>query len=146
MPEVNWIAVIVAGLIPTIIGMLYYGPIFGKAWYGSMGKTQAEMEPDNPAVSYGLALVVAMITSFSLKMMIEMMHRDVNDAGELVFASFHTFGHGALHGAFLCVFLVVPVIVSLSLFHKFAGKTIILNVLFWIICFALMGGILDAWT
>ncbi len=146
MPEINWLAIVVAGLIPTIIGTIYYGPLFGNAWYASMGKTKEEMEPSNPAVTYGLALVVALLASFSLKMLIELMHKDVNASGELIFGSFHTFGHGALHGAFICIFLVVPVLISFSLFHKFSGKNIILNVLFWIICFALMGGILDAWN
>jgi len=74
-----------------------------------------------------------------------MTHQEVNDVGELIFGGSHTFGHGALHGAVTASFLVVPVLVSLSLFHKMSGKTIILNAVFWILCFAVMGGILDAW-
>ena len=145
MPEVNYLAIIVAGLIPSILGAIYYGPLFGKQWYGSLGKTQEEMVPNNMPLAYGSALVVAMFLSFSIKMLIEGMHKGV-EGGELVFNSHHTFGHGALHGAFACAFLICPVIISLSIFHKMPAKAIILNVLFWIICCALMGGILDSWN
>jgi len=43
------------------------------------------------------------------------------------------------------VAFAVPVIVSLGLFHKASAKTNLLNVAFWILCFAVMGGILDVW-
>lgn len=146
MPEVNYIAVIVAALIPSIMGAIYYGPLFEKQWLSSIGKTKEEMEPSNMAVTYGLALLMAVLVSMSLKMTIELVHRDINSSGDLIFSSFHTFGHGALHGAMICLTLVVPIVVSLSLFHKMSGKNIILNIVFWTICFALMGGILDAWN
>ncbi len=146
MPEVNWLAIIVAGLIPTILGALWYGPIFGKQWYHSMGKTEEEMVPNNMPLTYGLALVAAMLLSFSMKMVIESMHKDVNDAGELIFGSFHTFGHGALHGFFMYLFVVFPVLLSFSLFHKMTGKNIVLNAGFWGLCMALMGAILDGWV
>lgn len=145
IPEINWIAVLVAGLIPMILGAIYYGPLLGKQWLSSMGKTEEEMVPGNMAVTYGLALLMAMLLSASIKFTNELVHKDVVN-GEMVWGSFHTFQHGAFHGAMLCITLIVPVIVSLSLFHKSSGKNIILNVIFWIACCALMGGILDAWN
>lgn len=145
-PQINWIAIVVAALIPMVLGFIYYGPLFQKQWLSSMGKTQEEMEPTNPAVTYGLALLVAFMISASLKMMLEFMHKDVNQAGEMFLNSTHTFGHGAFHGMFLCLSFVVPVIISLSLFHKSSAKNILLNVVFWTLCFAVMGGILDAWV
>lgn len=145
MPSINWIAVVVAALIPSILGAIYYGPLFEKQWLSSLGKTKEEMVPSNMGVTYGLAMLMALLASLSIKLTNELTHKDVVN-GELVFGSFHTFGHGALHGAMLCITIVVPIIVSLSLFQKSSGKNIILNVIFWIICFALMGGILDAWN
>ncbi len=145
-PEINWLAIIVAGLVPSILGAIYYGPLFESQWLSSLGKTKEEMVPNNMPVTYGLALIMALLASMSIKMILEGMHKDVNAAGELFFNSTHTFGHGALHGAFLAIFFVCPIIVSLSLFQKNSGKNIILNVIFWIACFALMGGILDAWV
>jgi len=144
-PEVNYLAIVVAALVPTFIGALYYGPLFEKQWLASMGKTKEEMVPKNMAVTYGGALLMAFLLSFSLKMVMEFMHRGVEN-GELVFNSFHTFKHGALHGAFIALFLIIPVVVSLSLFQGRSGKNILLNVVYWVITCGLMGGILDVWV
>lgn len=140
----NYLAIILAALVPTVIGAIYYGPIFEKQWLASMGKTKEEMVPKNMAITYGGAMLMALLLSFSLKMFNEMSHRGIEN-GEMVFNSHHTFGHGALHGAMTCVFLIVPVIISLSLFQGRSGKNILLNVVYWIMTCAVMGGILDAW-
>jgi len=145
MPEYNWLALAAAALVPMVLGALYYGPLFGNAWIASTGKTKEELEPKNMAVTYGLALLAAFILAFSLKTTIELTHKDVNAAGDLVFGSFHTFKHGALHGAMSCLLSIVPVILSLSLFHNMKGKNILLNIIFWVVAMAIMGGILDAW-
>lgn len=144
-PEINWLAILVAGLIPSIIGFIYYGPLFGKQWLSSLGKTEAEMEPSNPAVTYGLATLTSLILAFSMTAFIQFLHPDVNAAGELYVNSHSTFGHGAFHGAFMCIFLALPPLISMALYHKMPGKTILMNVIFWILCFAVMGGILDVW-
>jgi len=146
MPEINYLAIIVAGLVPSILGAIYYGPLLGSQWLSSLGKTEEEMVPANMGLTYGLALLMALLVAAMIKLNIELTHKDVSEAGELIFGSFHTFQHGALHGAMTGTFLVVPVLVSLSLFHKMSGKNIILNAVFWILCFAIMGGIVDAWN
>jgi len=146
MPEINFIPIIVAALIPNIIGALYYGPLFGKTWLSSLGYTAEDMKGRNEALIYGSALLLALVASFFLKFTIELTHKDVSEAGELIFASHHTFGHGALHGAMIALTLVCPAIISLGLFQKNTGKNIFLNVVFWVICYAVMGGILDIWT
>lgn len=145
MPPINWLAIIVAGLIPSIMGAIFYGPLFEKQWLSSLGKTKEEMIPKNMAVTYGLALLMAMLLSMSMKMTIEIVHKDVVD-GVIALTSFHTFKHGAFHGLMMCISFIVPVIVSLSLFQKNSGKNILLNVLFWCLTMAIMGGILDAWN
>lgn len=145
MPNINIIAIIVAGLIPSFIGALYYGPLFGKAWRESLGKTEEELQPNNPALAYGGSMLLSMLLAFSLYMTIEFVHKDVTEAGELYINSNFTFGHGALHGGMMGLTILVPIIVSLGIFHKLSWKTNLLNAAFWVICTALMGGIMDAW-
>lgn len=146
IPEVNFLAVIVAALIPMIIGAFYYGPIFGKTWMDSLGYTEDDFKNRNFPLIYGLALVMAFIMAFFMKIIVELTHKDVSASGELIFGSHHTFGHGALHGAMLCLTLAAPVVVSLGLFQKNTAKNILLNVVYWVITWAIMGGILDAWN
>lgn len=145
-PPINFLAVALAALVPMVMGALYYGPIFGKTWMSSLGYTEKDFEGRNMPLIYGLALLMAGIMSFFMKLVVELTHKDVNSAGELIFGSHHTFGHGALHGAMLCLTLAVPVVVSLGLFQKNTAKNILLNVGFWVITWAIMGGILDAWN
>lgn len=37
MAEINYIAVLVAGVVAMIVGGLWYGPLFGKAWMRGQG-------------------------------------------------------------------------------------------------------------
>ncbi len=143
--NMNWIAIIVATLVPSIVGFIYYNLIFKNAWLSSLGRTEEEMEPNNPAVTYGLGFVTAFIIANALNFTIQLTHKDINDKGELFVNSNFWFGHGALHGAMMALTLVVPVIISLGMFQKAGGKNIALNCLFWVICLAIMGGIVDAW-
>lgn len=108
------------------------------------------MTPDaykrkNEGLGYALAYVLAFVVAFFLNFFMQMGHKSVNDAGELIFASHNTFGHGAFHGIMMCFGLVVPVVVSLGILHRATVKNVIFNVAFWLICFAIMGGIMDLW-
>ncbi len=44
MITVNYYAVLACGFASLVLGMLWYGPIFGKIWIKLMGFTQAHME------------------------------------------------------------------------------------------------------
>jgi len=146
MPEINYIAIIVAALVPNILGAIYYGKIFEKQWLDSLNLTAEDFKGRNEALIYGGALVLSFIVAFFLKFLIELTHKEVGQTGELVFGSFHTFGHGALHGAGFCIGIVLPVIICLGLFQKAKGSNILINCFYWLLCFSIMGGILDVWV
>ncbi len=146
MPEINYLFVALAGLVPMIIGSLYYGPVMGKQWMDSLGFTEKDVQGGNMPVIFGVSILFSMILAFAMKMNIELTHKEVNDAGQLVFGSFHTFKHGALHGLFTGLMLGIPALISNSLFQRNTGKNIIINVAYWLLTFTLMGGILDAWA
>ncbi|MGB1049844.1 MAG: DUF1761 domain-containing protein [Rhodothermales bacterium] len=64
-PEVNYLAVFVASLIPMVVGSLWYGPLFGQKWMGMIGKTEEELRADfNPAKTYGITWVFAFIMAY----------------------------------------------------------------------------------
>lgn len=146
MPDINYAAIIVAALVPNILGAMYYGPLLGKQWLNSLNFTSDDMKGRNEPLIYGSALGLSFVVSYFLKLMIELTHKDMGVSGDLVFASFHTFKHGALHGMGLSIGLVIPVIICLGLFQKSKATNIVLNSIFWLLCFMLMGGILDMWS
>ncbi len=71
MHEVNPFAVLVAGIVPMVIGALWYGPIFGRRWMALMEKTEEEIrEGFNPLKTYGVSFVLALVTAFVLAQLV----------------------------------------------------------------------------
>lgn len=146
MPEINYIAIIAAAIVPNLLGAIYYGPLMGNRWLDSLNFTKEDLKGRNEPLLYGSALLLSIVVSFFLKFLMELTHKEIGQSGELVFGSFHTFGHGALHGAGFAIGLVIPVIICLGLFQKTKASNVIINCLYWLLCFSIMGGILDVWT
>ena len=60
MPDfasLNWLAILVATVAGFMIGGVWYGPLFGKAWMNALGKTEDDIEP-TPA-----PFIISFITS-----------------------------------------------------------------------------------
>ncbi len=71
MHEVNLLAVLVAGIVPMIVGSLWYGPIFGKRWMSLMEMTAEEIQEGfNPVKTYGVTLLLSLVTAFVLAQLI----------------------------------------------------------------------------
>jgi len=136
MEGVNWLSIVIATLIPTVMGFIYYNPkVFGNAWMQSLGKTEEELKPDNMAVIMIVSLILSLLLSFFLL--------GFNN-GEGQEGEFDTFKHGAFHGAFLAIMVAIPVLVTNGLFEKKSWKNALINSVYWIITITLMGGVLDA--
>lgn len=64
--NVNWLEVIVGGIIFMAIGFVGYSlPVFGRAWMAAMGKTEQELGSPGPgyALTFGGALVASYVLS-----------------------------------------------------------------------------------
>ena len=71
MHEVNLFAVLVAGVVPMVIGALWYGPIFGRRWMALMETTEEELrEGFNPLKTYGVSFVLALVTAFVIAQLV----------------------------------------------------------------------------
>ncbi|MBU1677376.1 MAG: DUF1761 domain-containing protein [Bacteroidetes bacterium] len=65
--EINYLAVLVCGILSMVVGFLWYGPIFGKAWMKEVGKTEEELKKEfNPAKTYSLSVLGQMIMALAL--------------------------------------------------------------------------------
>ena len=71
MHDLNYFAVLVAGVIPMVGGAIWYGPLFGKRWLGLMGVTEEEIAKDfNPLKIYGVSFLLALVTAFGLALLL----------------------------------------------------------------------------
>ncbi len=67
MHQVNLLAVLVAGIVPMIIGALWYGPLFGKRWMALMEATEEELsEGFNPLKTHGVGFLLSLVTAYVL--------------------------------------------------------------------------------
>ncbi len=74
MHDVNWLAVLVAGILPLVIGFLWYGPIFGKKWLSLMEMTAEEVQEDfNPLKTHGASFVLSLVTAYVLAQLLAVM-------------------------------------------------------------------------
>ena len=135
MENTNWLSLVLSALVPMVVGFIYYHKaLFGKAWMDSIGMTEEKAKEANMGLTFGLSLVMAAILSFFLLGF-------NNSPGQE--GQFDTFGHGAFHGAILALFIIMPVFITNGLFEQKSWKNIFINIFYWIITLALMGGILD---
>ncbi|HLA71864.1 MAG TPA: DUF1761 domain-containing protein [Steroidobacteraceae bacterium] len=66
MPEVNWIAIIVAAVACFLLGSLWYSPVlFGKAWQREAGLTDEQLKTGNMPVIFGTTLFLALLAAWN---------------------------------------------------------------------------------
>ncbi len=147
MFEINYLFVVLAALVPMIMGAIFYGPLFGNQWMNSLGYTKDSIpEPIKMPVVYVVSLILSFILAFFLLTVMELTHKECSEAGEIIFGSHDTFPHGMLHGFFLGLGIAIPVLVNNLLFQRMRGSNILLNVVYWLLTISIMGGVLDAWA
>lgn len=65
MPDVSWIAVVVGTLVAFMLGSVWYGPLFGKAWMEEHKFTLEQLKANfNPAKTYGSTFVLSLIAVY----------------------------------------------------------------------------------
>ena len=65
MPQVSFVATLVATVAAFALGALWYGPLFGKAWMAARGIGADDSHRHvNPGVAYGLTFVMGFVASF----------------------------------------------------------------------------------
>lgn len=137
MENVNWLSFVIAVLIPLVMGFIWYHPkVFGKAWMESVGMTEEKAKEANMPLTFGLSLVLSALLAFFLI--------NFTNAPAAQEGVYDTFKHGAFHGVFLGVVVVIPVMVTNGLFEQKSWKNMMINVAYWIVTMALMGGVLDS--
>jgi hypothetical protein len=62
MPEINWLAAIVAGIVGFFVGGLWYSPLmFGKIWMAETGIDPTKPGGYPPAVTFGVGAAISII-------------------------------------------------------------------------------------
>jgi len=69
MPQVNYLAVVTAGIAAFVLGGLWYSPaLFGRAWQREVGLSDDALRQGNMARIFGTALVLSLVAAFVFAM------------------------------------------------------------------------------
>ncbi|TBN04050.1 DUF1761 domain-containing protein [Hyunsoonleella flava] len=158
--EINFLAILVAAISALVVGFVWYNPkVFGTVWMKAADMTEEKMKGANMGKIFGMALVFALLLAMSMLTLTihqfgaaGMVGGDVENALPSFNAfmadygtAHRTFGHGALHGFFAGVFIVLPVLGTNALFERKGAKYILINSGYWMVTMAIMGAIICGW-
>ncbi|MCB2061116.1 MAG: DUF1761 domain-containing protein [Novosphingobium sp.] len=66
MWEMNWIAVVLAAAAGFVVGGIWYGPLFGKAWQRESGLSDESIKGANMPMIFGLVALLNLFAAFIL--------------------------------------------------------------------------------
>lgn len=64
MPALNWLAIVAAAVSAFVLGGLWYGPLFKRAWCRETGM-DPDARPGHPGRVFGTAFVAALVAAFA---------------------------------------------------------------------------------
>ncbi|MCB9233272.1 MAG: DUF1761 domain-containing protein [Bacteroidia bacterium] len=157
---------LVTGLIPLVLGFIWYNPkVLGNAWLKASGLDEEKLKGANMALIFGLSYVFSVFLAVAMYPItihqggfMSMLMNDpefgkegseiTNFFNETMLKygrDFRTFKHGVLHGILTAITIGLPILGTNALFERKGFKYIAINMGYWIICLALMGGVVCQW-
>ena len=166
MLSINFPVILACGLIPMVVGFLYYNPkTLEPAWMKSSGLTREDVDGGNMGMIMGISFILSCL--ISLMMVIWTNHQlaiqslfamdpsfqDATSPMRMAFDNImtnwgdrhRTFGHGAAHGLFAGVGIAFPIIAIKSLFERKSWKHIFISAGYWLITLVLICGVTSAY-
>lgn len=165
--QINFIIILVAAIIPLIIGFIWYNPkVFGTAWKSASGLSDENIKGANMPLIFGLTFFLSFLFAMSLQFMVihqwsiysilanepgirepnSEIGRWLNEFMAKYGSNFRTFKHGAFHGTVGGFMIATPIIAINALFERKGFKYIAINAGYWIVSMAVMGGVICAFA
>ena len=134
LPQINLIAVIAATVFSMALGMLWYGPLFGKAWMKTMNldkKKTASMKTATQK-AYAYSTLASLITAFVLAVVVK-------------YFGVTTITTGAITGLLVWVGFVATTTINGVLFENKPAKAYMIYNTYQLVWFAISGAMLAVW-
>ena len=128
--HINYLAVFVAALLSFVVGGLWYGPLFGKAWMKEAGFTEESVKNAKMGKIYGASFVLALVIAFNLAAFL-------GDKADLTW--------GLTAGALAGIGWVAASIGTIYLFGGKSLKLFFIDAGYQAVTYTLMGGLLGVW-
>lgn len=128
--QINWLSVIVAAVVSFVIGGIWYGPLFGRAWMAGFNLSEDDLKKRSIPMTFGIALLLALITALNLEMFL-------GPQADLM--------TGLMAGLLSGIGFVATLLGILYVFEMQTLKIYLINAGYCVVTLAVMGVILGAW-
>ena len=129
--DLNWWAILVATAVAFVLGGIWYGPVFGKAWLAAMGKAAEDLEPS--PTPFIISFFTALLTCIVL-------------AALMASLGVATLGGGLAVGALVGVGFIATAMASDTAFCGWGMPLFLIQSGYRVLYSILMGGILGVWS
>ena len=139
-PHVNWLAVLVAGIVIFMLGGLWYSPVlFAKRWIALQNKTEEQMRAEAAGANMPLMYASAFLTGLIIAWAMAMVFAHIADDMPMNAA------HGALFGALLWLGFAATTSYATALFSGKPRQLWFIDSAYNLVSFVLAGIILAVW-
>lgn len=132
-PDLNYLAILVAGLLSMVLGSVWYSPLlFGNIWMRGMKMKESEMKKDKMMMSYGIGFLLSLLMIYILAHYVSYMEASLPSEGaEVAF--------------WLWLGFVVPVSAGTVLWEGKPFSLFAINVGFYLVNMLMAAIILAVW-
>ncbi len=127
MANANLLAIIVAAAAGFLVGGLWYGPLFGKAWMAENGFTEEQLKKANMLKIYGLTFAFSVLSAVFLGHLLAFF--DTGARATMMISTGVALGY------------IVPAIGTNYLFARKSGKLFAIDAGYWVVFYAAMGAV-----
>ena len=132
--NVNYLAVLVAGIVNIGIGFLWHGPLFGKQWMALMGFNKNSMK--SMKITAGQAMVGGFVAALVMSYV---------QAYIIGFSQAATFIEGVISGFWIWLGFVATVMIGKVLWEGKPFRLFAITSGYWLVTLMINGGILAVW-
>jgi len=128
--QINYLAVLVVTILAFVLGGLWYGPLFGKAWMQETGITEEDAKKSNMVKTFGLSIILNIIIALNMSAFL---------------GTKADFQSGLFAGLATGIGFVSASIGIMYLFSQKSLRLFLIDAGYQVVIYAIMGSILGAW-
>lgn len=136
--NMNWLAIIAAAAAYFVLGAIWFGPVFGEAWVKGTGLTEEQIKSGGHGKMLGTAFTMSVVVSFGMAMFF--FGNGIDPENPM------TLSMGAMYGGAMSgIFFVLPTKTMDYVMAQKPGSLILIESLYHIVAFTIVGIILGVW-
>ena len=132
--DLNYLAILAAGISNMVLGFLWYGPLFGKVWMGLIGKTADDLNP-NPLI-YVVSFLLSLLMAVALSIFMHHVDASIQATGLLI---------GLIVGLMAWVGFVGPATFQNNMYSGISKRLFAIDYGYVLVALAIQGSIIGVW-